>query len=140
MDYRKLAEEFLVHMYLFRKNRPQKRIYDSLQGEAFALHSIVSSGDTTPSEISEDIELSGARVAAILNSLENKGYITRQIDKSDRRRILVTITEAGKIKEMEYRNEIINLTVAMLKRLGDKDAGEYIRITKKLVDLSNNNN
>ena len=139
MDYSKLADEFMRLMPLFRKFKPQQEINESMHGEAFALHHIAQRGEQIiPSEISSAMEISGARIAATLNSLENKGYITRQIDPSDRRRILVTLTEKGREREEEYRKRLSEIIEKMLMQLGEHDAREYIRITGKMAELAEN--
>ena len=43
-------------------------------------------GSVIPSEISNEMGISTARIAAALGSLESKGLITRRIDERDRRR------------------------------------------------------
>ena len=42
------------------------------------------------------LELSTARIAAMLNNLERKGAITRARDKADRRRVVVRLTAQGR--------------------------------------------
>ena len=140
MDYSKLVDEFLQHMHLFRKFKPQQTINESMHGEAFALHHIArSSAHIIPSEISDAMGISGARIAATLNSLEGKGYITRQIDPSDRRRILVTLTDKGREQEEAYRRKLTETIEKMLRQLGEHDAKEYIRITRKMAELAESN-
>lgn len=137
MDYSKLADEFLQQMHFFRRFKPQQKINESMHGEAFALHHIAKSGEKIiPSEISEAMGISGARIAATLNSLEGKGYITRQIDPSDRRRILVTLTNRGREQEYEHRRQLTETIEKMLRQLGEKDAQEYIRLTCKMAELA----
>jgi len=137
MDYTKLADEFLQQMHLFRKFKPQQMINESMRGEAFALHQIAISGEhIIPSEISDAMGISGARIAATLNGLENKGYITRQIDPSDRRRILVTLTDKGREQEQAFRRKMAETIEKMLRLLGEHDAKEYIRITRKMAELA----
>ena len=137
MNYSKLADKFLQQMYLFRKFEPQQKINESTQGEAFALHHIaMNSEHIIPSEISEALGISGARIAATLNSLESKGYIVRQIDPSDRRRILITLTNKGEEQEKAYRSDLTKTMEKMFEQLGEHDANEYIRITGKMADLA----
>jgi len=137
MDYSELAEAFIEQMHLLRRFKPQKIINDSLHGEVFMLHNIAASEDCMiPSELSNAMGISGARIAATLNGLESKGYVTRQIDPSDRRRILVALTDKGKEKNEAYRMELIYMTAKMLSLLGEHDAKEYVRITKKLGELA----
>ena len=139
MDYEKMAEEFLQKMFLFRKFKPHQQISESVHGEAFALQYITLHEDNViPSEISEVMSISAARIAATLNSLENKGYITRKIDVNDRRRILIGLTSKGREQSEKYRKMIVEIAEKMLRLLGEHDAKEYIRITGKLAELAQN--
>ena len=137
MDYSKLADEFLEHMHILRRLKPQRKLSESMHGEAFALHYIATGGEQLiPSDISNAAGISGARIATTLNSLENKGYITRRIDPSDRRRILVTLTDKGRAQEEADRRKLMETIERMLTQLGEHDAKEYIRITRKIAELS----
>ncbi len=49
-----------------------------------------------PSDIARYTTTSTARIATILNNLEDKKMITREISREDRRKILVGITDKGK--------------------------------------------
>lgn len=137
MCYSKLAEEFLEQMSLFRRFEPQQKINESMRGEGFVLHHIAMNKDhIIPSEISEAIGISGARIAATLNSLESKGCITRKIDPSDRRKILVELTDKGRAQDEEHRLMLIGVIEKMLRLLGEHDAKEYIRISRKMAELA----
>jgi DNA-binding MarR family transcriptional regulator len=87
-----------------------------------------------PSEISNEVGISTARVAATLNSLESKGWVTRKIDVNDRRRILVEMTPEGKEQVEKHFQMIMNTTTNMLEYLGEHDANEYVRIMKRLAE------
>lgn len=136
MDYLALAEDLLSNMHMLHKARPHKNISESLQGESFVLHFIaLHDCEVLPGEISQEMDVSSARVAAALNSLENKGLITRRIDKTDRRKILVGITPEGKKFEKEHFNIAKEKAAQLLSLLGEKDAKEYVRITGKLSEI-----
>ncbi|GAA4653265.1 transcriptional regulator [Anaerocolumna aminovalerica] len=137
MDYMELAKQFLHNSYQFRKRGHQKKIDETMQGEAFAILYILRQGDIVlPSEISNEMNISSARVAAMLNSLENKGLVTRQIDKSDRRKILVELTQEGKELAEKHNQMVVNNTARMLELLGEHDAKELVRIMGKLAMLA----
>jgi DNA mismatch repair ATPase MutS len=74
-------------------------------------------------------------IAAVLNGLEDKGLITRRIDKNDRRKVVVSLTETGRAAEEAQRAEFIGHAAAMLAKLGDDDAKEFVRIIKKLMTM-----
>lgn len=135
MDYQALAREYMVILHQMRKHKNEKRINDSLHGEQFVL-SFVSNhgGSVIPSDISNEMGISTARIAAALGSLESKGLITRRIDESDRRRILVELTDTGRAKEAEHAAAIMGFVVRMLENLGEEDATELLRILKKIAE------
>ena len=137
MDYRKLAEDFMQKMFLLSKARPQRKMHESMKGESFMLHFLAHhSSSAQPSELSGSMDISTARIAAALNNLERKGLITRRIDPSDRRRILVDLTEAGKAIAQEQHQEILDHTATLLSMLGEEDAREYVRITGRLAEFA----
>ena len=137
MDYTMLAKEFLERIYRLSKHSTHKEINESMHGEIFALQYIAfQKGAIQPSKISKMIRVSSARVAATLNSLERKGLITRRIDTSDRRRILVELTPNGKEEAEEYFQMIVENVAKMLSGLGEHDATEYVRIIGRLTEIN----
>lgn len=143
MDYRTLTFEI---MELMRKKRhPMDDFREFEKGENGILQSLLindkSGGEKlTPGEISAIQELSTGRVAAALKSLENKNYIERQIDKTDRRRIIVTLTEKGKIFAQKLFDKTIEKVERVLREIGEHDAKEFFRILKRMVELDGETN
>lgn len=136
MNYEELAKEFLHSSYQFRSHGHQKKIDGTMQGEIFATSYILRQGGMVlPSEISGEMNISSARVAAILNNLEVKGFVTRQIDKSDRRRILVSLTQEGTEFAEKHNKMVLKSTAMMLESLGEYDAKELVRIMGRLSEL-----
>ncbi len=134
MDYYALAVEFFKSLHVLRKTQPQQHISDSLRGETFALQYIaMREGPVLPGEISNEMGISSARIAAALNSLERKGLITRRIDSNDRRRILVELTSEGISQAEAQSHELLKNITRMLSSLSEEDAREYVRITSLLA-------
>jgi len=137
MDYNKLAAELVGNLRALSRAGPQRAIDDVLHGEAFILIYIQNrDGDVLPGEISAIMDVSSARVAAALNSMEKKGLITRRIDDNDRRKILVGITEKGREQAEKYQATVTGIAANVLELLGENDAKEYIRITGRLVNMA----
>ena len=135
MDYTALAREYMEVLFKMRKHKGEKKINDSLRGEHFVMTFIAHHGGSViPSEISNKMGISTARIAAALNGLESKGLVTRSIDKSDRRRILVELTTAGQAHVAEHEKMISNMMVRTLQGIGEEDAIELLRILKKISD------
>ena len=136
MDYVNLAMELFSDMGNMRKVRSQRVLNDLLQGEVFVLQYIAKShGEVQPGEISIEMNVSTARIATALNSLEKKGLITRRIDTNNRRHIIVGITPEGEALAEEQRRNAYGIIAKMLESLGEHDAVEYVRIMRKLTRL-----
>jgi DNA-binding MarR family transcriptional regulator len=139
MDYSALAVELLEKMQALHKTGPHRHIIERLQGGAFVLHYISRRGeDVLPGEISQEMGVSSARIAAALNSLEGKGLLNRRIDSNDRRKILVSLTEEGKACADDLYNAVLKTAVKLLEMLGERDAGEYVRLTGRIAENINN--
>jgi len=137
MDYAQLAEQFLQDGYANMRGGPQRRIDESMRGEGFVLFFLSTHGDgVQPSDISNAMNVSTARIAAALNALENKGLITRNIDKGDRRRILVAMTPEGKQLAQQRQQNMLEHTTRMFELLGEDDAVAFVRIMGKLRDIA----
>ena len=136
MDYQKLANELLKNLLMHHRVKPKKNIDEFLLGENFVLAYINGqNGDVQPGEIRGAMNVSTARIASALNNLEKKELITREIDTKNRRQILVKITEKGKELAENHKKEVLGLAVKMLKLLGEYDAREYVRITKRMAEI-----
>lgn len=136
MDYKELALDFIKKMHLMNKARPQRKINESMQGEHFILQFLAfQNGSALPSEISNTMGISSARIAAALNSLERKGLVTREIDKSDRRRIIVNLTPEGRAFSEEHHQKMLEDFTKIFSQMGEQDAREYVRLTGKLVEI-----
>ena len=91
-----------------------------------------------PSELSAVMGASSARIAAALNSLEHKGKIVRRMDDADRRKILVKITQNGRAQAEEARRAIQSRLQRIFMLLGEEDTKEYLRITNRIISISEN--
>ena len=136
MEYAASAIELFDKMQSLLKIKPQKSMIEAMQGEAFVLHYVSRrGGNVLPGEISQEMDVSSARIAAALNSLEKKGLIIREIDRSDRRQILVAITQKGKNAAEDHYRTVLGIAGQMLELLGEDDAKDYVRIMKKLAEV-----
>lgn len=134
-----LAEQLLESMVSANKSKTLLRLSQIIHGEMFALQMIATHDNITPGYISKAAGTSPARIAAELNNLENKGFITREIDQNNRRRILVHLTTAGKKHANDYRCEGVDVAMELISQLGEADAREYIRIMNKLGEVQKTN-
>jgi len=107
------------------------------KGELFVLQILASrETEVLPSELSIALNSSTARISALLGALEKKGQIEREIDKSNRRNILVTITEAGRERVEAELTEMRGRMAQIFAEMGEADTVEFIRLAKLFSELS----
>jgi DNA-binding MarR family transcriptional regulator len=87
-----------------------------------------------PSELQKRMGTSSARVAAILRSLEKKGFITREVDRNDRRRVIVSITAEGKAHVDVEMDEMDAMIREVFLSLGEEDTNEFVRILDRVFE------
>ncbi len=104
-----------------------------MRGELFVLNYLKEhDGIVHPKELSEKLAVSTARIARLLNRMEEQQLILRFTDVHDSRQVVVQITEQG-VKEIDLvRRKVLEHTARMLESLGPDDAKEYIRIQEKI--------
>jgi len=80
------------------------------------------------SELGKIMKVTGSAVTHNLNALEKAGYVERVSDPSDRRIVLVKLTDAGQ-QILEEANEMFLETLkGLIGFLGEKDSAELIRL------------
>lgn len=72
-------------------------------------------GSICPKELSDTMNVTTPRATTLLNSLERKGFITRNRSVDDRRKIIVTITETGRIENRKKKRMIENSINELMK-------------------------
>ncbi len=135
MDYKELAEEYLMIRAQLLKVPASQQVTKLVKGELFVLNYLATHEKAVyPKDLSKEMVVSTARIAVILNQMEDKKWITRTVDTEDNRQILVALTEEGHQVIEQQREKIIHAVVQMFEKLGPEDAAEFIRIQRKIVE------
>ncbi|VEU80987.1 MarR family winged helix-turn-helix transcriptional regulator [Haploplasma axanthum] len=136
MKYDDLAKDFIDEMHNLGQMKANRKINSTFAGERFIMQLLtMKKEDITPGDISNEMNISTARVAAILNSLESKGYIRREVNQVDRRKIIVKLTDKGEKYAKKIINTIVSDVAGLLSKLGQEDATELIRLTRKISSI-----
>ena len=135
MEYRKVAIELLDIWRKVSGTEVCRKMNSFVIGEYFVLNYLLNSEKRVYSkDISREMDVTTARVAAILNQIEKKGWIERTQDCDDNRQTIVSITEEGIKVIREKRREITDEVVTVLEKIGEKDAEELLRIQRKIIE------
>lgn len=136
MDYESMAEELLtIHARLLHV--PANQMMDHFsRGEFFVLNYLMAHhGTAFPKELSRGMDVSSARIAALLNQMEKKGWIVRAADLEDCRQTIITLTDNGKKEVERTRATIVSAVMQMLTSIGPEDAQELLRIERKIMKI-----
>lgn len=74
-----------------------------------------------PKEIAEALLLDKSSMVRILRTLEEKGFVTRELDETDRRAYYVRITETGELRLAEVVRLSADIEVAVTDGLSSED-------------------
>lgn len=83
------------------------------------------------SDLVNILKFAPSTVSTILKALEDNGYITRDINKDNRREVLVKITDKGRIRIEAAKQYHFNTVSDLITHLGEEDAKKLIEILEK---------
>lgn len=86
-------------------------------------------------ELARELNLKQATTTAILNRLQARGLVTRQRDESDKRRVFVSVTEAGQTLLNATPSPIQNLLEARFARLENWERMQIVATLQRLASL-----
>lgn len=137
MSYIEEAVESLKSVMLGGKGNILEVLSRAYKGEVFILKYLSSKTSAAlPTELSEALHSSTARISTLLGALGKKGLVIREIDPGNRRNILVTLTDKGReqaaLQEQQARSRMTRVFV----ELGETDTRELIRLIGRVSEIS----
>lgn len=132
MDYFEQVAREQVRAMILNHARREDLSQVFSQGEMRLLGCLNAGADgRTAGELSTLLDLSTARIAAMLNNLERKGAITRARDTADRRRVVVRLTEQGRNEVQTSLDEAVACLSEVYRRMGEADTRELLRLSDR---------
>lgn len=87
-------------------------------------------------QMQKKLRISKPAISYILNTLEKKKYITREIDPKDRRKVSISATPEGKAAAEESKKKYDEMWSELLDRFGEENMRQLIRLINELDSLS----
>ncbi len=130
-DYKELTQELMSEIRAIG-HALKPAVFNSMRGEAAVLMSLYrAGGELSPSKLGNETHVSSARIANILRTLEEKGFITRHHLSSDRRQVAVALTDRGFEQTSKIRAERKKVVEQYLSFLGKDDSQDLLRIARR---------
>lgn len=129
--------------FLFSKLKPNSLnniLNEFNRGEIGVLSYLAfDKNEVSAGELSDNLNVTTARIASILNSLESKEYISRSENIKDKRKILVRITKQGKELAISAKQEIIDKIIKIIQEVGHEELKNYIDVALKIKKILDEN-
>lgn len=89
--------------------------------------------------LSDAMNVSTARIAVALNSLESKGIISRKTCDNDKRKVVVSLTEEGRDYSEKVEKGIRTKLLLITNELGQEEMTDFIVKFKKIKEILERN-
>lgn len=92
-----------------------------------------SDKEISPKDIEEELCITSARTARVLNQLQDKKLISRIKSDNNKKKTIIVLTEEGKKIALNHRNMFISYMDIILKDITDEERNEFLRIVEKMA-------
>ena len=138
-----LREQFFTSIVHFRKLEATLSSECEMQmNEMAILHSIAGTCcrecpcmNLDVPKIQQKLHISKPAISYILNTLEKKNYITREIDPKDRRKVSISATPEGRAAAEQSMKKYDEIWDEILKRFGEDNMKNLIELIQSLDEL-----
>lgn len=106
MGFERESFDKLMKVVWGKKSQMQQasRVIPRASHSLFA--SLSSRARQTPSQLATALKVTSGRISTLLAALEKKGLIEREVDPNDRRIVHVNLTEQGRAKAKQQREDM----------------------------------
>lgn len=137
MNYNKKAEE-IFETLTKRKKYIGELSSNISQGESgVLLYLLNSNSNVSQSELSENLGVTMPRIVVLINTLQKKELIEKNLDSNDKRKSIISITNKGKDNIIKKKKDAIKFIENVIKELDEQEIEQYIDISKKIERISN---
>jgi DNA-binding MarR family transcriptional regulator len=94
--------------------------------------------DSSCEKIRRELCVTKAAVSQMLGALEKKGYLAREVDKDNRRRIILSLTAKGAAFFEKTHTETEERLAEIVSRFGKAKTRELITLINRFSDITEN--
>ncbi len=110
--------------------------YDLTTTVGFILLRIDSKEGVPSTKIGPLLGMEATSLTRTLSQLEKKGYIRRQKDETDARRVLITLTDKGKQKRDIARKTVKAFNEEIRKRVGEQKLNTFLSVLENISGIA----
>lgn len=141
-----LKEQLARALFRFKKvgvDFPQE--LDISMGDLFLMNRLKtntceSDNHATVADLQKKLFVSKPAVSQMYKSLEKKGYIQRETDKNDRRKVIVTMTPKGHEVLQSVKEYFDDRLSQIIEQFGEENTAALIDLFQRFADIAENLN
>ena len=104
------------------------------QGEGHILSHLAASGDATIAELHRALAHRRSTLTSILDRLAERGWITRETDRDDRRSFVVRLSRPGKQAAGRIHRELARIERQVLQQVSGQDLRRFVGVLQALAN------
>jgi DNA-binding MarR family transcriptional regulator len=104
--------------------------------KAFSENKIGSEENVCSTDMQESLYITKPAISRMLNSLAEKGYIEREINKLDRRKLTVTLTADGSEILRRAVKKVDEALCEVIRRFGESETRQLIEMFNRFADVA----
>lgn len=114
--------------------RDQIKVHGFTTSQCYALLEIYKSGNLTMNEISEKMNLNTSTMTRILDNLVRDRFVQRNRDESDRRIVIISLTERGREMAMRLGNTVNDYYKRIIANIPEGQLENILNSVNVLLD------
>ncbi len=109
--------------------------FDGTMSIGYALLNVSSEEGTAAMKIGPLMGLEPRSLTRLLKSMEEKGLITRQVDKNDKRSVRVLLTKQGKKMKEKSRETVLRFNEAVREEVSMEKLNVFFGVLQKINQI-----
>lgn len=122
---------------VFLKMTERLSVFEITPIQYAVLYCLWENDKKSPKEIAERLKLENSTISGILERMEKKELIERNISKEDRRFIQVQLTEKGRSLEKEVLNAVEEVNNEVMAVFSEKESATLKSYLRQLAGVEN---
>jgi DNA-binding MarR family transcriptional regulator len=131
----KTAWQLVSRMY-----NTEASLHDATIAMAHFLLNVDSHEGSFASDIAPQLGMESTSLSRIISSLEEKKLILRKSDKTDKRKILITLTKKGIDQKELAKNTVRNFNHLVEIKIGKKRIEDFFKTIDEITELAEERN
>ncbi|EPO4995211.1 MarR family winged helix-turn-helix transcriptional regulator [Vibrio fluvialis] len=135
MSRQKFGIQFSIAARLWRRHLDQRLAQAGIKDISWAplLHLDEFGDGISQKDLAASVGMEGSTLVRLLDTLEQKGQIERQVDSHDRRAKRIYLTDAGREQVSALRAELLQIETEMLADVSDEQIDVMLEVLDGLI-------